>query len=133
MLSLKLKGKLSIRQRQGFHSNSDGIIYPLPLLRKLSIGINPSLICILPMKEKVKGLSSAPFLAINAKGGERIKPKAKGPHHHFKILNFQNLKEEIISIGVSFGFKISLSIRISIGLISLGICFKKGKSFQKPS
>jgi hypothetical protein len=32
-----------------------------------------------------KGLSSSPFLAINAKGGERVKPKAKGPPHHFKI------------------------------------------------
>jgi hypothetical protein len=47
-------------------------------------------------------------LAINAKGGESIKPKAKGPHHHFKISNrttisnFQNLKEEI-SIGISLG------------------------------
>jgi hypothetical protein len=33
-------------------------------------------------------------LAINAKGGESIKPKVKGPHHHFKIsigirVNFQ--------------------------------------------
>jgi hypothetical protein len=27
------------------------------------------------------------FLAINAKGGEDIKPKAKGPHHHL-ILNY---------------------------------------------
>jgi hypothetical protein len=26
----------------------------------------------------------SPFLAINAKGGENIKPKAKGPHHQFK-------------------------------------------------
>jgi hypothetical protein len=23
-----------------------------------------------------------PFLAIHAKGGESIEPKAKGPHHH---------------------------------------------------
>jgi hypothetical protein len=36
-----------------------------------------------------KGLSSSPFLALNAKGGESIKPKAKGPHHHFKI--FKNV------------------------------------------
>jgi hypothetical protein len=35
-----------------------------------------------------KGLSSSSFLALNAKGGENIKPKAKGPHHHFK--KFQN-------------------------------------------
>jgi hypothetical protein len=31
-----------------------------------------------------KGLSTSLFLALNAKGGENIKPKAKGPHHHFK-------------------------------------------------
>jgi hypothetical protein len=36
--------------------------------------------------EKIlKGSQVLRFLAINAKGGENIKPKAKGPHHHFKI------------------------------------------------
>jgi hypothetical protein len=30
-----------------------------------------------------KGLSKSPFLAIHAKGGENIKPKAKGLHHQF--------------------------------------------------
>jgi hypothetical protein len=41
-------------------------------------------------EQNAKGLSSSPFLALNAKGGENIKPKAKGPHHHFKIfeMNF---------------------------------------------
>jgi hypothetical protein len=34
--------------------------------------------------ELKKGSQSSSFLVINAKGGERIKPKAKGPHHHFK-------------------------------------------------
>jgi hypothetical protein len=34
-------------------------------------------------RENEKGLSSSPFLVLNAKGGENIKPKAKGPHHHF--------------------------------------------------
>jgi hypothetical protein len=34
--------------------------------------------------ENAKGLSSSPFLAINAKVGESLKPKAKGPHHHLK-------------------------------------------------
>jgi hypothetical protein len=34
----------------------------------------------------------SPFLAINAKGGENIKPKAKGPHHHnFKIFRNKDL------------------------------------------
>jgi hypothetical protein len=83
MISLRLKGKWSIRQRQGFHSNSDGIIYPLSLLRKLSIGINLSLILILPTGEKVKRALKFSILVIHAKGGESIKLKAKGPHHHF--------------------------------------------------
>jgi hypothetical protein len=53
------------------------------------------------------------------------------------ILKFQKLKEEIISIGilvdlkfsigVSFSFKILINITISIGIISFGICFKKGE------
>jgi hypothetical protein len=38
------------------------------------------------MGEKMlKGSQSSPFLAINAKGGESIKPKAKGPHHHLVL------------------------------------------------
>jgi hypothetical protein len=49
-----------------------------------------------PKGEKnAKGLSSSLFLAINAKGGESIKPKAKGPHHHFK-----NYSQMFISIGI---------------------------------
>jgi hypothetical protein len=35
-------------------------------------------------RKNAKGLSSSPFLRLNAKGGENIKPKAKGPHHHLK-------------------------------------------------
>jgi hypothetical protein len=43
------------------------------------------------MGEKViQGLSKSPFLAINAKGGENIKPKAKGPHPQFKKKTFRN-------------------------------------------
>jgi hypothetical protein len=47
---------------------------------------------------RIIGLSSYPFFAISAKGGESIKPKAKGPHHHFKKI--QKLKEEFISISI---------------------------------
>jgi hypothetical protein len=42
--------------------------------------------------ESIQGLSRSPFLALNAKGGENIKPKAKGPHHH----NFQNFRNEVL-------------------------------------
>jgi hypothetical protein len=39
-------------------------------------------------------------LAINAKGGENIKPKAKGPHHHY-FKNFQNeVLIDIFHIGI---------------------------------
>jgi hypothetical protein len=48
-----------------------------------------------------KGLQRSPFLAINAKGGENIKPKAKGPHHHFK----------------------KIRNKVLIGISSNGICF----------
>jgi hypothetical protein len=59
------------------------------------------------------------------KGEKVLSPKQKD--RTTIILKFSKLKEEIISIGISF------SLKISIGIISFGICFKKEKSFQKPS
>jgi hypothetical protein len=38
--------------------------------------------------ENSKRAPTFSVLAINAEGGENIKPKAKGPHHQFQ--NFQN-------------------------------------------
>jgi hypothetical protein len=39
---------------------------------------------------KCKRAPKFSVLAINAKGGENIKPKAKGPHHHhFKIFEMK--------------------------------------------
>jgi hypothetical protein len=35
-------------------------------------------------------------LAINAKGGENIKPKSKGPHHH----HFKKIQNKVL-IGIS--------------------------------
>jgi hypothetical protein len=43
-------------------------------------------------EESIKGLSGSPFLALNAKGEENIKPKAKGPHHH----NFKKIRNEVL-------------------------------------
>jgi hypothetical protein len=62
--------------------NSNGIIYPSLLLRTLSIGIILRSYYLYQWGESIKGLSKSPFLVINSKGGENIKPKAKGPHHH---------------------------------------------------
>jgi hypothetical protein len=55
--------------------------------------------------ESIRGLSKSSFLAINAKGGESIEPKAKGPHHHhFKIfeMKFELVFIGILSIGIYF-------------------------------
>jgi hypothetical protein len=41
-------------------------------------------------------------------------------------------KEMFISIGISFGFKILISIEISIGIISFGIYFKKINHCKNP-
>jgi hypothetical protein len=55
--------------------------------------------------EKVLGISKSLFLAINAKGGESIKPKAKGPHHHhFKIFKIKDL------VGIHKGFVFPIGI-----------------------
>jgi hypothetical protein len=78
----------SAKTRLPLHSN--GIIYPSSLLHTLSIGIILHSYLFLPMGESIKGLSKSLFLAIHAKGGENIKPKAKGPHHHnFKIFEIK--------------------------------------------
>jgi hypothetical protein len=70
--------------------NSIGIIYPLPVFRHLSDWYTLSLTFLLSMGENIyKGLSKSPFLVINAKGGESIKPKAKGPHHHLILIVFR--------------------------------------------
>jgi hypothetical protein len=39
-------------------------------------------------------------LAINAKGGENIKPKAKGPHHHNFKKNQNEVLIDIFHIGI---------------------------------
>jgi hypothetical protein len=72
------------KTRLPLHSN--GIIYPSPSLHNTPNWYNLHSSLLVPMGRKYKGLSKFPFLAINAKGGESIKPKAKGPHHHL-ILN----------------------------------------------
>jgi hypothetical protein len=55
-------------------------------------------------------------LAINAKGGENIKPKAKGPHHH-NFKKFQNkaqyLEVHFLKIGIYFKTLLKAKRRIS--------------------
>jgi hypothetical protein len=79
MLSLRLKGKWCNRQRQGFHYDSVGIIYPLPYS------------CIYIHIFLTKDLSISLFLALNAKGGEinRLKQKDRTTTHLFSKNFFQ--------------------------------------------
>jgi hypothetical protein len=53
-------------------------------------------------------------LAINAKGGESIKPKEKGPHHH----HFKKNRNEIL-IGILQ--LVFISIDVFSTLVSIGI------------
>jgi hypothetical protein len=51
--------------------------------------------------ENANGALKFFVLAINAKGGEKYKSKAKGPHHHFKTAPpFQKKSQKFISIGI---------------------------------
>jgi hypothetical protein len=81
MISHRLKGKWSIRRRQGFHST----LSVLFTLRRRSasfstIGIIFTHIHLYHWGESKRAhisLTKFPFLAIHAKGGESISPKQK--------------------------------------------------------
>jgi hypothetical protein len=111
MLSHRLKGKWSLRRRQGFHST---LSVPFTFRRhsaSLSLWYNlHSYLCV-PLERKVQGLTTDSVLAINAKGGEYY-PKAKGPHHH----QFQYFFEIKFSIGI---FQISIPLEIISQLVSI--------------
>jgi hypothetical protein len=82
MISLRLlKGKWSIRQIQGFHSTSDSITYPLPLLRKLSNGMNLHSYLFYQwgesMRRIVKGSQALRFWRLMPKGEKVLSPKQK--------------------------------------------------------
>jgi hypothetical protein len=111
----------STKTRLPLHSN--GIIYPLSSLHNTLNWYNSSLIFTCTNGgENNKGLSKSLFLAINAKGGENIKPKAKGPHHHhFKIFEM----EDLVGIHKGLFFNWCLVIAISsIGIFSKLVSIK---------
>jgi hypothetical protein len=76
-------------------------------------------------------------LAINAKGGESIKPKAKGPHHHFKI--FKNYFTNVyfnwylsqFSIGILFSFRYQVRMKNFNLYNIIWYPFQKGKIISK--
>jgi hypothetical protein len=81
MISLRLKGKWSIQQRQGFHSNSDNITYPLSFLMYLSISMalrsyfftNGEKV----LGESIKGSQVLRFWRFMPKGEKVLSPKQK--------------------------------------------------------
>jgi hypothetical protein len=74
VLSLRLKGKWSIRRRQGFHSTLSVSFTLRHHSTSLSNWYNLSLIFTCTNGGESK---RSPFLAINAKGGEILSPKQK--------------------------------------------------------
>jgi hypothetical protein len=86
-----LKGKWSIRQRQGFHSTLTVSFVVTPQTLN---GMTLHSYLYYHLGERCKGLSTSPFLAINAKGRENIKPKAKGPHA--PPPNFKKIRNEVL-------------------------------------
>jgi hypothetical protein len=88
-ISLRLKGKWSIRQRQNFHS-TPSVLFTLCRYSTISpIGIIFHLFLFYQWGRKdKKGSQTSLFFAINAKGGEILSPKQKDHTTNFK--NFQN-------------------------------------------
>ena len=112
MISLRLKGKWSFRQRQGFHSNSDDIIYPLLLLPQTLNGITLHSYLYYHLGESIrlqrgrkmqKGSQSLRFWRLMPKGEKILSPKQKDRTTNFKIfemkiyLVFTNVIFQLIS------------------------------------
>jgi hypothetical protein len=121
MFSLQLKGKWSIRRRQGFHSTLS-VPFILCLTHRSPIGIKFHSYPLIskggenrPQNERIKRpLKFLCFWRLMPKGEKVLGPKQK------------NRNTTI------FKFKISLGFKISIGIISFSICFKNENHFKNP-
>jgi hypothetical protein len=116
MLSRRLKGKWSLRRRQGFYSTLSVSF----TLRRHSTPLfdwyNLHSYFIYQRRRKQKGLAKSRFLAINAKGGESISPKQKDQRTTTK--KFQNF---LIKVFNWYLFKLiyfKLVCLLSIGIFS---------------
>ena len=141
MLSRRLKGKWSLRQRQGFHSTLTVSFLLRRHSTSLSNWYNLSLIFTCTNGgESLKGLTKSPFLAINAEGGESISPKQKD-----RTTTFRKILIDTFQIGMLiFNWYIFKSISIYFQLVSNKTLLKtkrrisfrgsfvlvKGKSFE---
>jgi hypothetical protein len=111
MPSHRLKGKWSLRRRQGFHSTLSVSFtlrrHSAPLS---NFGIIFTHIHLCHWGESKRALK-APFLAINAKGGESISPKQKDRTTAPISKNFE-IKFLMFSIGIPLRNSISFGIYI---------------------
>jgi hypothetical protein len=126
VLSLRLKGKWSLRRRQSFHSTD--IIYPSPSLRiALHIGIiRHSYIICQRGRESKKGSKDSIFGDLCQRGRESISPKQKDRTSMPISKNFETkFKVLLFSIDI---FQISIPLRNSV---SFGIEIFKGGVSQK--
>jgi hypothetical protein len=114
MISLKLKGKWSIRQRQGFHSNSNGIIYPLPLLMLVYPFTHVVGGKVLgPIRgELKKGSQVLRFWRLMPKGEKVLSPKQKDHTTILKIFKKQRKKlfQSVFELISKFSIGISISL-----------------------
>jgi hypothetical protein len=112
-LVIGLKGKWSLRRRQGFHST---LSVPFILRHHSSLALHigiifHSYIICQRGRQLTKGLifhSKYPFLAIHTKGGESISPKQKDrTTTNFQFSKFKRSWNDEFSIGIvfQFGFK----------------------------
>jgi hypothetical protein len=95
MLSHRLKGKWSLRRRQGFHSTPSCYLPFVVTSHRSSPWYNPSLLFAKGGRELKKGsyfTHKYLFLAIHAKGGESISPKQKD----HTITNFKNVVFQLV-------------------------------------
>jgi hypothetical protein len=115
-ISLRLKGKWSIRQRQRFHSTPSVLITLCwySIISPLWYNLHPYYLLV-PMREKVKRALKTPFFAINAKGGESISPKQKDRTTMPISKNFETSLRyfKCSSIGI---FEISIPLRNYISI-----------------
>jgi hypothetical protein len=143
-ISLRLKGKWSIRQRQNFHS-TPSVLFTLCRYSTISpIGIIFHLFLFYQWGRKdKKGSQTSLFFAINAKGGEILSPKQKDHTTNFK--NFQNddlclsfqlvwyfqlvyLKDGISKLVSKYKFQLKPSWRLRGEFYSGGVLFSQRKS-----
>jgi hypothetical protein len=120
MLSHRIEREMEYLAKTTLPLNSIGIIHSLPVFRHLSkFGIILIHILFAKGREKVKkGLYFTHkylFLAIHAKVGESISPKAKGPHHHQFHKSFNLYLKKCFQNGILF------FIQFQIGITSLKI------------